>query len=177
MAALVAPGAPVSALIDYGLPESVAAKLVEAGVGTVEKLGGMTPEELEAIPGIDLEAVEQLGQSVNAYYSQFEDPATQAAEAGEAEAPEAEPQAGEAVAVVDAEPAESPEAEPQDGEPVVVMDAADYQPAEAAAELEAEGAALAEAREEQSGTMEGAGSPTENSETAGNREDASGNGE
>ena len=86
MAALVAPGAPVSVLIDYGLPENVAAKLVEAGVGTIEKLGGMTPEELEAIQGIDLEAVEQLEQSVNAYYSQFEE---QAAAAGTADAAEA----------------------------------------------------------------------------------------
>jgi transcription termination/antitermination protein NusA len=141
MAALVAPGAPVSVLIEYGLPEIVAAKLVEAGVGTIEKLGGMTPEELEAIPGIDPEAVQQLGQSVNAYYSQFEDPGPAAAEAGE---------------------------------PEVVQDAGDYEPAEAAAQLEAEGAALAEAGEEQSGTMEDAGSPTENS---GNREDASGSGE
>ena len=53
-------------------------KLVEAGVGTIEKLGGMTPEELEAIPGIDPESVEQIRQAVNAYYSQFEDPAAQA---------------------------------------------------------------------------------------------------
>jgi len=166
MAALVAPGAPVSVLIDYGLPETVAGNLVDAGVGTIEKLGGMTPEELEAIPGIDPDAVEQLGQSVNAYYSQFEDPAAQA------QAAEAEPE------VAEAEP-EAAEAEPQvvDGELEIVRDAADYQPAEAAAELESEGAAEAEAREEQSGTMEVAGSPTENSETTGNGEDGPKNGE
>ena len=52
MAALVAPGAPVSVLIDYGLGEKLAEKLVESGVATVEKLGSMTPEELEEIQGI-----------------------------------------------------------------------------------------------------------------------------
>ena len=39
MAALVAPGAPVSVLIDYGLSEEVVGHLVEAGVGTIEKAG------------------------------------------------------------------------------------------------------------------------------------------
>src|SRR6266508_887622 len=47
MAALVQPGAPVSVLIDFGLGEDLAEKLVEGGVATVEKLGSMTPEELE----------------------------------------------------------------------------------------------------------------------------------
>src|SRR5450755_2706513 len=52
MAAMVAPGAPVSVLIDYGLGDGLAEKLVESGISTVEKLGAMTPEELEEIPGI-----------------------------------------------------------------------------------------------------------------------------
>ena len=60
MAALVAPGAPVSVLIDYGLAEKVVEKLLEAGIGTIEKLGGMTPEELEAIPGIGSPMVEEI---------------------------------------------------------------------------------------------------------------------
>src|SRR5262249_36566484 len=34
MAALVQPGAPVSVLIDYGLPEKLAERLVEAGIGS-----------------------------------------------------------------------------------------------------------------------------------------------
>ena len=41
----------MSALIEYGLGEAMADKLVEAGIGTIEKLGGMTPEELQEIPG------------------------------------------------------------------------------------------------------------------------------
>ena len=75
MAALVAPGAPVSVLIDYGLAEKLVEKLVEAGVGTIEKLGGMTPEQLEEIQGIEPEMVERIQEAVNAYYSQFEEPA------------------------------------------------------------------------------------------------------
>ncbi len=72
MAALVVPGAPVSVLLDHGLAENVLERLVEAGVGTVEKLGSMTPEELEDIQGIGPEMVENLQAAVNSYYSQFE---------------------------------------------------------------------------------------------------------
>src|SRR5438552_2768770 len=50
MAALVSPGAPVSVLIDYGLSEQLVEKLIPAGVGTIDQLGGMTPEQIEAIP-------------------------------------------------------------------------------------------------------------------------------
>jgi transcription termination/antitermination protein NusA len=85
MAALVAPGAPVSVLLDYGLEEAVVQRLVEAGVGTIEKLGGMTPEELEGIEGIGDALVERIQQTVNAYYAQFEEPAADPA------APPAEP--------------------------------------------------------------------------------------
>ncbi len=72
MAALVAPSASVSVLIEYGLPEGVVDKLVGAAIGTIDKLGSMTPEQLEEIPDIGPEAVEQLQLAVNAYYSQFE---------------------------------------------------------------------------------------------------------
>jgi N utilization substance protein A len=80
MAALVAPGAPVSVLIDYGLRENVAEKLVEAGIGTVEKLGQMTPEQLEEISGIGREDVERIQEAVNAYYGQYEEGTTAALE-------------------------------------------------------------------------------------------------
>src|SRR5260221_5335360 len=72
MAALVSPGAPVSVLIDYGLAQSTVEKLVEAGVATVEKLGSMTPEDLEAIQGIGPKMVEKIQQAVNAYYAPVE---------------------------------------------------------------------------------------------------------
>ena len=131
MAALVAPGAPVSVLLDYGLAENVVERLVETGIGTVEKLGSMTPEELEEIQGIGPAMVEQIQESVNAYYSQFEDPApAEAAAAGPAEA---------------AAPAEPVEVE---------------EPAEAAAaELQTEADGL-QTGTEQSGRIEDAGSPT-----------------
>ncbi|HKW97566.1 MAG TPA: transcription termination factor NusA [Bryobacteraceae bacterium] len=72
MAALTVPGAPVSVLIDFGLSEQIAEKLVEAGVSTVEKLGAMTPEQLQEIPGIGEEMVQQIQLAVNSYYGQFE---------------------------------------------------------------------------------------------------------
>src|SRR6185369_7612098 len=80
MAALVAPGAPVSVLLDYGMSDVVAEKLLDAGVGTIERLGTMTPEQLEEIPGIDPASVEFIQAAVVAYYSQFEDPGTAAPE-------------------------------------------------------------------------------------------------
>ncbi len=80
MAALVPTGAPVSVLIDYGLGEEIAEKLIEAGVGTVEKLGSMTPEELELIPGIESGIVEKILVAVNSYYAQFEQQSAASAE-------------------------------------------------------------------------------------------------
>jgi N utilization substance protein A len=75
MAALVNPPEPVSSLIAYGLTEGLAASLAEGGVGTIDKLGGMTPEQLQEIAGIDAEGVENIRDSVTAYYAQFEEPA------------------------------------------------------------------------------------------------------
>ncbi len=146
MAALVAPGAPVSVLIDYGLGENVAEKLVEAGVGTIEKLGAMTPEELEAIPGISRESVDQLQQAVNSYYSQFEEQGQAAANPAQT-IPEAEPSAEIAVA---------------ESEAVL-------EPVQAAAEEEE--------NTEQSGTMEDAGSPPQQLESAGIPEGAGSQGD
>jgi len=102
MAALVVPGAPVSVLIDHGLTEPMVEKLMEGGVTTVESLGSMTPEELEALPGIDPETVEAIQTAVNGYYGQFE---------GSFEAPAAVEAAAEptAEAAADAAPEEPAE--------------------------------------------------------------------
>jgi N utilization substance protein A len=103
MAALVPAGAPVSVLMDQGLDDKIVETLIEAGIGTVEKLGSMTPEELEAIPDIGPKIVEKILVAVNAYYAQFEPPQEgTAAEPPIAEIPEnlagsAEAQAGELV--------------------------------------------------------------------------------
>jgi N utilization substance protein A len=68
MAGMVISGAPVSVLIEHGLDEQVVEQLVGAGIGTVERLGGMTPEDLEAIPGIDEGIVSQIQGSVVSFY-------------------------------------------------------------------------------------------------------------
>jgi N utilization substance protein A len=73
MAALVAPGAPISALLEYNLSETVLDQLLAGGVHTVEKLGNMTPEDLEAIPGIGSEQVEQIRDAVVTYYGQYDE--------------------------------------------------------------------------------------------------------
>jgi N utilization substance protein A len=111
MAALVAPGAPVSVLLDFGLGEKLGESLLESGIATVEKLGSMTPEELEAIQGIGPEMVEKIQLAVNAYYEQFD---------GGGEAAEAEPSPGEAsLNEVEASQAQASQAEPVAEEPVV----------------------------------------------------------
>jgi len=101
--AAVVPGAPVSVLVDHGLTEAMVEKLMAGGVNTVESLGSMTPEDLEALPGIDPETVEAIQTAVNSYYGQFEAsevPAEEAEEAAAGAAPpeseEASPAAGEA---------------------------------------------------------------------------------
>ncbi|MFN7919366.1 MAG: transcription termination factor NusA [Bryobacteraceae bacterium] len=94
MAALTAPGAPISVLIDHGLPEAVAEKLVEAGVSTVEKVAAMTPEELEQLPGIDPQSIAGIHAAVNGYYGQYDsgtEPA--AADSSKPADPAPEPQA------------------------------------------------------------------------------------
>lgn len=97
---LLATGAPVSALIDHGLAEATVDALVAGSIGTIEKLGSMTPEQLEQLEGIDEEAVNRIQQAINSFYGQEyseEAPADAAAEApveAAAEAPvEASPEA------------------------------------------------------------------------------------
>jgi N utilization substance protein A len=151
MAALVAPGAPVSVLIDYGLADKLLETLLETGVGTIEKLGGMTPEQLEEIPGIGSEMVEKIQEAVNAYYGQFEEQGQGEAEPAAAEeAVEAQAEvAGELSSAVEAEPspAETPEETPSD-------------------QTESEETA------EQFATIEDAGSPTHNPPEGTGPEDA-----
>jgi N utilization substance protein A len=67
---LLSTGAPVSILIDYGLAEATVDALVRGDIGTVEKLGSMTPELLEALEGIDENDVGLIQQAINSYYGQ-----------------------------------------------------------------------------------------------------------
>jgi N utilization substance protein A len=119
--ALVVPGAPVSVLIDHGLTDKIVESLIESGIGTVERLGSMTPEELEAIPGIEPALVEKIQVAVNAYYGQFEgaveETAETLAEAPAAPPPEQEPESGAAPqAAPAADESAQPEAEPSDSD-------------------------------------------------------------
>jgi N utilization substance protein A len=159
MAAMVAPGAPVSVLIDYGLAEKTVEKLLEAGIGTIEKLGGMTPEQLEEIQGIGPKGVEKIFECVNAYYAQFEQPG----EAGGGQ-PAVEEAATEPAGL---EPgADTEAAAPTEAEPAAETEAAAPNVAEPA-EVEPEAAALEAAESEQFDTIEDAGSPTHNQPGAG----------
>ena len=124
---LLATGAPVSALIDHGLAESIVDSLVAGSIGTIEKLGSMTPEQLEQLEGIDEEAVNRIQQAINSFYGQeyseeapAETPAETAAEASVAapeEAAEAAPsdtivEPAEATHVAEGEPAAESGEEP-----------------------------------------------------------------
>jgi N utilization substance protein A len=79
MGDMVISGAPVSVLIDHGLAEAIVEKLVAADIGTVERLGSMTPEELEAIPDIDEATVTQIQSAVVSFYGQYDNPEEEAA--------------------------------------------------------------------------------------------------
>src|SRR5450432_674197 len=74
MAALTAPGTPLSELAGVG-PKTIE-KLEAAGITSVEKLADMTPEQLVEIPGIGEKMVEKIHQSVAAYFEALEAQAT-----------------------------------------------------------------------------------------------------
>jgi N utilization substance protein A len=95
-------------------------KLAEAGIGTVEKLGSMTPEQLEEIPGIGPKMVERIQIAVNGYYQQFEaaleEASGEGAPAAAAETPAVVPEGSPSGETLSAEAAETaPEAAPPEG--------------------------------------------------------------
>jgi N utilization substance protein A len=72
MADLLPGGTPISVLADYGLASNLIDALIGADVSTVEKLGSLTPEELEQLPGVGEESIQSLYNAINGFYSQFE---------------------------------------------------------------------------------------------------------
>jgi N utilization substance protein A len=111
-------GTPVSALIDHGLSEEVLQQLLQGGVGTVEKIGAMTPEELEQAASLDADSVQQVVFAVNRYYQALDAqsavdsaPASDSPVAEEPVSAVVEP-AAEPVAEVPVEAALEPVAEP-----------------------------------------------------------------
>ncbi len=104
MADMVISGAPVSVLIDHGLAEDIVEKLVGADIGTVERLGSMTPEELETIPEIDEDVVTQIQTAVVSFYGQYDAEESEAAPADQESIEAAIDAAPEESAGTDAEP-------------------------------------------------------------------------
>ena len=115
---LLSTGAPVSALIEHGLAEATVDALVRGDIGTVEKLGSMTPEQLEALEGIDEEAVGRIQQAINSFYGQ------EYAEEAEAAPEQGAVETSSDTMVESAEPASDTDIEGQ-AEPTSTAEAAD----------------------------------------------------
>jgi N utilization substance protein A len=99
MTALTAPATPLTSLAGVGA--KTIEKIEAAGINSVEKLAGMTPEQLMEIPGIGEKMVDKIYQAVNRFY----EGGTEAAAAAEA-APSSEVP-GEEGEVATAETAET----------------------------------------------------------------------
>ena len=91
MTALTAPTTPLTTLAGVGA--KTIEKIEAAGITNVEKLAGMTPEQLMEIPGIGEKMVDKIYQAVNRFY----EGGGEAVAAGEAVA-EAAGEEGEAAA-------------------------------------------------------------------------------
>jgi N utilization substance protein A len=104
MEQLVGGGTPIQEVA--GIGEKTLEKLVERGITTVERLGEMTPEQLQEIPGIGPKMVEKIRLAVNTYYVQFEEAAETPEPQPAAVAPSAPAAAAEAADAEKAEPKE-----------------------------------------------------------------------
>ncbi|MGH9650706.1 MAG: transcription termination/antitermination protein NusA, partial [Terriglobales bacterium] len=131
-----------------GLAEGLIQKLVAAGVSTVENLADMTPEQLEAIPGIGPKTVEKVSLAVSNYFASL---GVDAATAGEVAA---EAGGGEEAATA-AEAAEVPAGEGEEAaraaettEEATAAEAAEKAPEEAPREAAAEDTEVKEAVDE-----------------------------
>src|ERR1700723_3008148 len=142
MTALTAPTTPLTALAGVGA--KTIEKIEAAGITNVEKLAGMTPEQLMEIPGIGEKMVDKIYQAVNRFYE------------GGAEAAAAAPagEATEETAVAEGEEAaETDEASAESAEGAAVAEetpeetAAEGEPAAPAAEEETPAAAHSEGGE------------------------------
>jgi N utilization substance protein A len=119
MTALTAPATPLTSLAGVGA--KTIEKIEAAGITSVEKLAGMTPEQLMEIPGIGEKMVDKIYQAVNRFY-----------------------EAGTEAAAATGEASASAEVAPSEGAPVEEG----VTPAETAAVETAENSETAEAVEE-----------------------------
>ncbi|HKM79815.1 MAG TPA: transcription termination factor NusA [Candidatus Acidoferrum sp.] len=113
MTALTTVVTPLTVLAGVG-PKTIE-KIEAAGITSLEKLAGMTPEQLMEIPGIGEKMVDKIYQAVNRFYESGDaaaaPPAEAAAEGAEA-APAAEAQGpSETASAATAEPGAEPEAQ------------------------------------------------------------------
>jgi N utilization substance protein A len=80
MTALTAPATPLTSLAGVGA--KTIEKIEAAGINSVEKLAGMTPEQLMEIPGIGEKMVDKIYQAVNRFYEGGTEAAAATGEAG-----------------------------------------------------------------------------------------------
>jgi N utilization substance protein A len=110
MTALTAPTTPLTSLAGVGA--KTIEKIEAAGINSVEKLAGMTPEQLMEIPGIGEKMVDKIYQAVNRFYESGTEGAAAAGEgAASAEVPATESEAPAAETTETAEAVETPTAE------------------------------------------------------------------
>jgi transcription termination/antitermination protein NusA len=83
MTALTAPATPLTSLAGVGA--KTIEKIEAAGINSVEKLAGMTPEQLMEIPGIGEKMVDKIYQAVNRFYESGTEAAGAATEGAAAE--------------------------------------------------------------------------------------------
>ena len=108
MTALTAPVTPLTSLAGVGA--KTIEKIEAAGINSVEKLAGMTPEQLMEIPGIGEKMVDKIYQAVNRFYEAGPEAAAASGETAAAEAP-AEDETAEAPGEASASEASAPDAE------------------------------------------------------------------
>jgi N utilization substance protein A len=108
MTALTAPTTPLTALVNVG-PKTIE-KIEAAGITNVEKLAGMTPEQLMEIPGIGEKMVDKIYQAVNRFYEGGAEAAAPAEGEAVAEGAEAVPDSSEGTAVAEETSTETAEA-------------------------------------------------------------------
>jgi N utilization substance protein A len=105
MTALTAPTTPLTALAGVGA--KTIEKIEAAGITNVEKLAGMTPEQLMEIPGIGEKMVDKIYQAVNRFYEAGTEGAAAAPAAEGTEEAVAEGEAGVAEGEAAAETTEA----------------------------------------------------------------------
>ena len=133
MTALTAPATPLTSLAGVGA--KTIEKIEAAGITSVEKLAGMTPEQLMEIPGIGEKMVDKIYQAVNRFY----EAGTEAAAPATGEATASGEVSAEAAQAVSEAAGESATAEAT-ADAAETLEAAEETPAEPVAETAPEAA-------------------------------------